>query len=117
MPYLIGMKCRECGESYELAPLNVCEFCFGPLEVQYDYDAITADISREKIESRPPNLWRYRELLPCEGEPQIGLYSGYTPLVRADRLAKDQDVVSQAVLRDLFRDCALDDSLAGGARQ
>jgi len=82
------MKCRECGEGYELAPINVCEFCFGPLEVQYDYDAISADISREKIEARPQNLWRYRELLPCENEPTIGLYSGYTPLVRADRLAK-----------------------------
>ncbi|TFH24693.1 MAG: threonine synthase [Myxococcales bacterium] len=92
MPYLNGMKCRECGEGYELAPINVCEFCFGPLEVQYDYDAIAADISREKIESRPPNLWRYRELLPCEGEPHIGLYSGYTPLVRADRLAKELGV-------------------------
>jgi len=81
------MKCRECGESYELAPVNVCEFCFGPLEVQYDYDSIAASISREKIESRPRNLWRYRELLPCEGEPHIGLYSGFTPLVKADRLA------------------------------
>lgn len=88
MPYVTGMKCRECGESYALAPDNVCEFCFGPLEVQYDYDAIRADISREKIESRPSNLWRYRELLPCEAQPTIGLYSGFTPLVRADRLAK-----------------------------
>ncbi len=87
MPYVTGMKCRECGENYELAPVNVCEFCFGPLEVQYDYDSIAASISREKIESRPRNLWRYRELLPCEGEPHIGLYSGFTPLVKADRLA------------------------------
>jgi threonine synthase len=87
MPHVTGMKCRECGESYELAPVNVCEFCFGPLEVQYDYDSIAASISREKIESRPRNLWRYRELLPCEGEPHIGLYSGFTPLVKADRLA------------------------------
>jgi threonine synthase len=65
----------------------VCETCFGPLEVQYDYDAIRRVLTREVIERRPRNLWRYRELLPIEGEPQIGLHSGFTPLVRADRLA------------------------------
>jgi len=88
MSFVTGMKCRECGQAYEIGPDNVCEFCFGPLEVQYDYDAITRAISRKKIESRPRNLWRYRELLPVEGEPTIGLHSGFTPLVRADRLAE-----------------------------
>jgi threonine synthase len=82
------MKCRECGQSYAVGPDNVCEFCFGPLEVQYDYDAIARSVTRKKIEARSQNLWRYRELLPIEGEPRIGLYSGFTPLVRADRLAK-----------------------------
>jgi threonine synthase len=56
--------------------------------VQYDYDAIARSVTRKKIEARSQNLWRYRELLPIEGEPRIGLYSGFTPLVRADRLAK-----------------------------
>jgi len=88
MSFVTGMKCRECGEAYAVGPDNVCEFCFGPLEVQYDYDAIAATVSRELIESRPRNLWRYRELLPVEGEPRIGLHSGFTPLVRADRLAE-----------------------------
>jgi threonine synthase len=88
MSFVKGLKCRECGEAYELKPYHVCEFCFGPLEVQYDYDAIKATISRELIESRPRNVWRYRELLPVDSEPKIGLYSGCTPLVRADRLAK-----------------------------
>ena len=102
MPHVTGMKCRECGESYELAPVNVCEFCFGPLEVQYDYDSIAASISREKIESRPRNLWRYRELLPCEGEPHIGLYSGFTPLVKADRLAAALGVMLLVVVLALY---------------
>jgi threonine synthase len=62
--------------------------CFGPLEVQYDYDAISKVLTRELIESRPKNLWRYKELLPVSGEPKVGLYSGYTPLVKADHLAK-----------------------------
>jgi threonine synthase len=87
MSFVTEMKCRECGEAYEVGPNHVCEFCFGPLEVQYDYDTIRASVSREKIASRPANLWRYRELLPVEDEPTIGLHSGFTPLVRADRLA------------------------------
>jgi threonine synthase len=88
MSFVTGMKCRECGEEYEVAPLNVCEMCFGPLEVQYDYEKIGATLTREKIESRPPNVWRYQELLPIDGPPKIGLYSGFTPLVKADRLAE-----------------------------
>ena len=60
--------------------------CFGPLEIQYDYAGIKKSISREKIAARERNLWRYRELLPIDGEPRVGLYSGFTPLVRAQRL-------------------------------
>ncbi len=85
--YVTGLRCRECGAETPVAPLHVCETCFGPLEVRYDYGAIRKVLTRELIESRPRNLWRYRELLPVDGEPKIGLYSGYTPLVRADRLA------------------------------
>ena len=87
MSHAKGLKCRECGAESPIAPLHVCETCFGPLEVQYDYDAIRRTLTREVIASRPRNLWRYRELLPIEGEPHIGLHSGFTPLVRADRLS------------------------------
>jgi threonine synthase len=86
MSFVTGMKCRECGEPYPVGPHHVCEFCFGPLEVQYDYDGIARAVDRGLIESRPRNLWRYREFLPVEREPCIGLYSGCTPLVRAERL-------------------------------
>ncbi len=82
-----GLRCRECGAESPVAPLHVCETCFGPLEVVYDYDAIRRVLTRETIERRPRNLWRYRELLPVDGEPAVGLHSGFTPLVRADRLA------------------------------
>jgi threonine synthase len=85
--HVTGLRCRECGQAYPQEPLHVCETCFGPLEVVYDYDAIRACLTREAIESRPRNLWRYRELLPVDGEPAVGLHSGFTPLVRADRLA------------------------------
>jgi threonine synthase len=88
MSFVRGLQCRECGQDYPKEPLHVCETCFGPLEIVYDYDAISKAISREKIASREKNLWRYRELLPIDGEPRVGMYSGFTPLVRAQRLAE-----------------------------
>lgn len=87
MSTITGLTCRECGQEYPLAPLHVCETCFGPLEVIYDYELIRQQLSRKVIESRPASLWRYRELLPVVGEPKVGLHSGFTPLVKADRLA------------------------------
>jgi threonine synthase len=77
-----------CKAKFPAKALWVCDQCLGPLEVIYDYDAVRRSISREKIESRGKNLWRYREMLPIEGEPRTGLYSGFTPLVTADRLAR-----------------------------
>ncbi|MBI4709980.1 MAG: threonine synthase [Nitrospirae bacterium] len=87
MSFVRGLKCRECGREYPVDPIYVCEFCFGPLEVIYDYEGIRKTLTREKIQSRPQNLWRYRELLPIDGEPGSGLQSGFTPLIRADNLA------------------------------
>ncbi len=83
-----GLKCRECGSIYEIQPINVCEFCFGPLEVSYNYDLIAASITREKIAAGPCSIWRYKELLPVEGERLVDLNAGYTPLVKAERLGK-----------------------------
>ena len=85
---VLGLKCRECGADYPKIAVHVCETCFGPLEVIYDYAAVARRMTREAIESRPRNWWRYRELLPIDGEPTVGLHSGFTPLVRADRLAR-----------------------------
>ena len=62
-PRLKGLKCRECDATYELEAKHVCEFCFGPLEVEYDYDVIGQTISREKIQSGPHSIWRYADLL------------------------------------------------------
>ena len=82
------LKCRECGRQYPKKAVHVCEFDFGPLEADYNYDLIKHSISRQLIESRPHSMWRYRELLPIDGEPTVGLNTGFTPLVKADRLAK-----------------------------
>ncbi len=88
MSFVKGLKCRECGRPYPKQPIYVCEYCFGPLEVDYDYDKIKKDLTRKTIESRPKSLWRYRELLPIDGEPTDGLHSGFTPLIRAKNLEK-----------------------------
>ena len=88
MGHIKGLKCRECGREYAVEPVYVCEFCFGPLEVAYDYKSIANVLNRKTIERREKNLWRYRELLPVDGEPQVGLNSGYTPLLKADNLAR-----------------------------
>ena len=82
------LRCRLCGHTVEAAPVHVCEECFGPLEVVYDDDAVAATLTRAIIAARPANLWRYRELLPLIGEPQVGLDVGWTPLVRAPRLGR-----------------------------
>jgi threonine synthase len=88
MSFVKGLKCRECGKNYPKKALHVCSFCFGPLEVDYEYEEIKKVISREKIESRPQTMWRYKELLPLDGEPTVGTQVGYTPLVKANNLAK-----------------------------
>lgn len=88
MKYVKGLKCRECAREYPIEPIYVCEFCFGPLEAIYDYAKIKKVLTKRTIERRPKTLWRYKELLPIEGEPQVGLNSGFTPLVKADKLAK-----------------------------
>jgi threonine synthase len=89
MVHVNGLRCRECGREYPSDPIYTCEWCFGPLEVAYDYDAIRAATSREKIATGPPTLWRYADLLPVAPATAVDLGTGFTPLVRADRLAAE----------------------------
>ena len=86
--YMKALCCRECGEEYPLEARHVCELCFGPLEVVYDYEAAKSKMTRQTIEQRPQSMWRYAELLPVAGEPTVGREVGFTPLIKADRLAK-----------------------------
>lgn len=96
MSFVKGLECPECDRQYAKKPVAGCEECFGPLEIVYDYDSIARIISRELISRRQRTLWRFRELLPLDSDPQIGLASGGTPLIRADRLAE------RLGLRDLY---------------
>ena len=89
MSYAKALRCRECAREYPLDPINVCEFCFGPLEIAYDYEAMRKAVSREGIERGPLSLWRYREFLPCDPETAVDLNAGFTPLVRADNLGEE----------------------------
>src|SRR6516162_3242203 len=86
--FVRGLKCRLCGQSYPISATNFCTEDFGPLEVDYDYAAVAEALTRDKVEARPFNMWRYQELLPLDGEPTVGRQVGGTPLVRADRLAE-----------------------------
>ena len=89
MAFVSALKCRECGREYPIEPAYTCSWCFGPLEVAYDYDAIRDHTSRERIAAGPANIWRYADLLPSDDHPAIDLGAGFTPLVRADRLAAE----------------------------
>jgi len=83
-----SLKCKECGEEYELKATHVCEFCFGPLEVTYDYEALRRTVTRESIQAGPHSIWRYRPFLPVETDTPIDVGTGLTPLVQAHRLAR-----------------------------
>ncbi len=88
MPFVESLFCRECGRHYPVEPEHVCEFCFGPLEVGYDYEAIAGAVSRESIEAGPLSIWRYQDLLPTSRESGIDMGTGFTPLTRADNLGR-----------------------------
>lgn len=102
MSFANALRCRECHREFPLEPLYVCDFCFGPLEVVYDYDAMREVVSRERIESGPPSVWRYADLLPCDAAGAVDIQAGFTPLLKAERLGEELG------LRHLYvkNDCA-----------
>ena len=89
MPFVEGLRCRECSRRYPVEALHVCEWCFGPLEVVYDYEAVAASMSHQSVAAGPHTIWRYADLLPAPAEGAVDLGVGFTPLVRADRLAAE----------------------------
>jgi threonine synthase len=88
MGHVKGLRCKECRKEFPKEPLHVCEFCFGPLEVDYDYDKIKQAVSKASIEAGPKSMWRYHDLLPLDGAPKVGLHTGFTPLVHARNLGR-----------------------------
>ncbi|MEX2598929.1 MAG: threonine synthase [Dehalococcoidia bacterium] len=88
MAHVKALRCRECSREYPVSPFNVCDFCFGPLEVIYDYPAIAKATSRERIMNGPHSLWRYADFLPADYNPDVDINAGFTPLIRSKGLAK-----------------------------
>ena len=88
MSFVTALRCRECVREYGIEPINVCDFCFGPLEPVYDYDAIARVISRDRIASGPLSMWRYQDLLPVDGKDAVDINAGFTPLIKSRNLGK-----------------------------
>ncbi|WP_019498243.1 threonine synthase [Pseudanabaena sp. PCC 6802] len=95
-----SLKCKECGTTYEPKAMHVCELCFGPLEVDYDYDAIASKVSRATIEAGPLSIWRYRDFLPVQTDNYIDVGTGMTPLLKANRLAKKLGIKNLYIKND-----------------
>jgi threonine synthase len=88
MSTLQGLRCKECGTEYALEASYVCDQCFGPLEVAYDFTGVDPAEAKRKIQAGPAGIWRYADFLPFSERPRDPLQPGLTPLVRADRLAE-----------------------------
>ena len=88
MSHVTSLRCRECSRDYPIEPINACEYCFGPLEVAYDYDSIARTVTRKSIAEGPHTIWRYHDFLPVEAENAVDLGTGFTPLLKADNLGK-----------------------------
>ena len=88
MSFATNLRCRECHREYPLTATHVCEYCFGPVEVTYDYDAIRRNVTRERIERGPSSLWRYADFLPCDADNAVDIGAGFTPLIHATNLGK-----------------------------
>ena len=100
MSYVTSLRCKECEVEYAIEPRTVCDNDFGPVEVAYDYQAMKGKVTRDSIEAGPASLWRYKDLLPIEGDPVCGLNSGWTPLIKADNLARELGVAELYIKDD-----------------
>jgi threonine synthase len=94
------LRCRECHKSWGNVPKSVCEECFSPLEVFYDYDSIRHDFTREKIAQGPNNIWRYSALLPLPENHEPTLPVGFTPLIKASGLSRALGVKNLFIKND-----------------
>jgi len=97
------LQCRECGRSFGNQPRAICDDCLAPLEVRYDLDSIRKVLTRERIAQRPPQLWRYAELLPLPEDFRPTLPTGFTPLLEAPRLAEELIAKTHPATREQHR--------------
>ena len=88
MSYVRALCCRKCGREYPPGPMNLCDFCFSPLEVIYDYKSMAEAVSRKRLSGGPVSMWRYRDLLPVDGAV-VDIGAGFTPLTKAHNLGRE----------------------------
>jgi threonine synthase len=88
LSYVTCLRCRGCQREYPVEPLNACDFCFGPLEIEYDFDSIARVVSRKRILEGPPTMWRYQDFLPVDADMALDMGTGFTPLIRAENLGR-----------------------------
>src|SRR2546422_4239062 len=100
MSGVVGLRCKERGKEQAKDPVAACAECWGGLEPGYGLDEVRRSFTRETIASRPRDLWRYRELLPLDGEPTVGHGTGFTPLLPAPRLGQRLDITDLWVKYD-----------------
>jgi threonine synthase len=98
-----ALSCRECGRAFEVGPLYYCDVCFGPLQADYDYEAIASSISHDAISAGPASVWRYAQLLPApRPEERVDIGAGFTPLRPAPRLAAELGLKRLWIKNDTF---------------
>ena len=95
-----SLKCKECGTAYELDARYVCENCFGPLEVAYDFSGLDAAEAKRRIQAGSQGIWRYRDFLPFKGNASDPLEPGFTPLLKASRLAERLGVDAEIYIKN-----------------
>ena len=93
-----GLACHRCGNSYPLESATFsCPDCGKGLDVVYDYELAAKHFDEIPREARPQNVWHFEELLPivdASAQARVGAHSGYTPLIRADRLGAELGIAN-----------------------
>ncbi len=85
MAKIKSLQCRECKKEYTPTFRYICEECFGPLDVRYDFPKVT----KNTFANREHTYWRYHEMLPIESKSNIvSIGAGLTPLIKADKLGE-----------------------------
>jgi len=97
---ITNLKCKECGRTFDPGAVSVCEYCFGPLEVDYNYERIAKLVTKKKIRKGPASIWRYAEFLPLDSNGYVDLSPGFTPLLKAERLGAELGIKNLYIKND-----------------
>ncbi|HSI88426.1 MAG TPA: threonine synthase [Pyrinomonadaceae bacterium] len=96
------LECANCGKHFEARkPHGLCTECGKPLLVRYDLQAAARTLSPRTLAERESSLWRYREVLPVDDWNNVVSFGeGWTPLIRANRLAGTLPIEVDLYIKD-----------------